>query len=57
MYNVTSRRVRATTVALLASYKIFLTAVSNKKFLGVHVKQPIFLPDFNKNLDLRDRFS
>ena len=47
VYNVTLRRVHVTTVALLASYKIFLTAVSNERFLGFHVKRPTFLPDFN----------
>jgi len=57
VYNETLRRVHVTTVALLASYKIFRTAVKNKRFLGVHVKRPIFLPDFNKSSDLRDRFS
>jgi len=48
MYNVTLRRVRVTTVALPANYKIFRTAVSNKRFLVVHAKWPIFLPDFKK---------
>ena len=31
MYNVTLRRVRVTTVALLASYKIFRTSIHVKK--------------------------
>jgi len=53
MYNVTLWHVRVTTVA---SYKMFHTAVSNKRFSVAHVKWPIFLPDFNRNLDLRHRF-
>jgi hypothetical protein len=42
--------------ALLSSYKIRLTAVNSVNVLGIHVKYPILLPDFNQIWDFSTDF-